>query len=78
MAQKVLVIVPKIRNTYPNQRAQAHYTWRQQMNTATQTVEIDLNDAAFLAVLVTQYIAKGNNTDHLQKLVAHLTPKAGC
>jgi hypothetical protein len=51
------------------------------MNTTTYTVptvEIDLNDAAFLAALVTQYIAKGNNTDHLQKLVVHLTPKAGC
>jgi hypothetical protein len=42
------------------------------------SVTVTPNDAAFLAVLVTQYIAKGNNTDHLQKLVAHLTPKAGC
>lgn len=41
-------------------------------------VTLDLNDAGFLAVLVTQYIAKGNNTDHLQDLVARLTPKAGC
>ena len=48
------------------------------MITTSQTVEIDLNDAAFLAALVTQYIAKGNNTDHLQKLLVHLTPKAGC
>jgi hypothetical protein len=48
------------------------------MNTATPTVTIDLNDAAFLAALVTQYIAKGNNTDHLQQLVVNLTPKAGC
>ena len=42
------------------------------------TVVIDLNDAAFLAVLLTQYIAKGNNTDHLHGLVTQLTPKAGC
>ena len=41
-------------------------------------VTIEINDAAFLAVLVTQYIAKGNNTDHLHGLVAQLTPKAGC
>ena len=41
-------------------------------------VTLDFNDAAFLAVLVTQYIAKGNNTDHLHGLVAQLTPKAGC
>jgi hypothetical protein len=45
---------------------------------AVPTIEITMNDAAFLAALVTQYIAKGNNTDHLQKLVKHLTPKAGC
>jgi hypothetical protein len=43
------------------------------------TVEIDLNDAAFLAVLVTQYIAKQTGyMDHLQQLVVRLTPKAGC
>lgn len=42
------------------------------------SVTVTPNDAAFLAVLVTQYIAKGNNTDHLQQLVAHLTQKAGC
>jgi hypothetical protein len=48
------------------------------MNTQIDTVEIDLNDAAFLAALVTKYIAAGNNTDHLQKLVVRLTPKAGC
>jgi hypothetical protein len=41
------------------------------------TISIDMNDAAFLALLVTQYIAKGNNTDHLHALVARLTPKAG-
>jgi len=46
--------------------------------TTNATVTLDLNDAGFLAVLVTQYIAKGNNTDHLQDLVARLTPKAGC
>ena len=48
------------------------------MNVTVSTVEVDLNDAAFLAALVTQYIAKGNNTDHLQQLVVRLTPKAGC
>jgi hypothetical protein len=42
------------------------------------TISIDLNDAGFLAVLVTQYIAKGNNTDHLHELLTRLTPKAGC
>jgi hypothetical protein len=42
------------------------------------SVTVTPNDAAFLAVLVTQYIAKGNDTDHLQQLVAHLTQKAGC
>lgn len=41
------------------------------------TVTIDMNDAAFLAVLVTQYIAKGNDTDHLQSLVVRLTPNVG-
>lgn len=64
--------------TWGIQGAQVPQQKGKTMNTATPTVEIDLNDAAFLAVLVTQYIAKGNNTDHLQKLVAHLTPKAGC
>jgi hypothetical protein len=44
----------------------------------TNAVTLDYNDAAFLAVLVTQYIAKGNNTEHLQQLVARLTTKAGC
>ena len=49
------------------------------MTTQTQNgVTLDYNDAAFLAVLVTQYVAKGNNTEHLQKLIAQLTPKAGC
>jgi hypothetical protein len=46
--------------------------------TTNATVTLDLNDAKFLSVLVTQYIAKGNNTEHLQDLVARLTPKAGC
>ena len=41
-------------------------------------VKIDNNDAAFLGMLVNQYIAKGNNTDHLHQLLAKLTPKAGC
>jgi len=57
-------------------------TRRQKMAISTTyevpTVSIDINDAAFLAVLVTQYIAKGNNTDHLHQLVTRLTPKAGC
>jgi len=48
------------------------------MNTQIETVQVDLNDAAFLAALVTKYIAAGNNTDHLQELVVRLTPKAGC
>jgi hypothetical protein len=48
-------------------------------NAQNQTsVTLDLNDAKFLSVLVTQYIAKGNDTEHLQDLVARLTPKAGC
>lgn len=42
------------------------------------TVSIDMNDAGFLAILLTQYIAKGNDTDHLQALLVRLTPKAGC
>jgi hypothetical protein len=46
--------------------------------TTNTTVTLDLNDAKFLSVLVTQYIAKGNDTAHLQDLVARLTPKAGC
>jgi hypothetical protein len=51
------------------------------MSQATQTpitVELDQNDSMFLAVLVTQYIARNHSTDHLQQLVTRLTPKAGC
>lgn len=36
-------------------------------NRAAQVV-LDVNDAEFLAILVTQYMAKGNNTDHLVQL----------
>ena len=46
--------------------------------TTNATVTLDLNDAKFLSVLVTQYIAKGNNTDHLQNLVTRLTPEVSC
>lgn len=43
----------------------------------TMGVRVDYNDAAFLGMLVTEYIAKGNNTDHLHQLLAKLTAKAG-
>ena len=46
--------------------------------TTNATVTLDLNDAKFLSVLVTQYIAKGNDTEHLQNLVTRLTPAVSC
>ena len=66
-----------------NGETNPHQTKGKKMTTNLETVTkigvtIEINDAAFLAVLVTQYIAKGNNTDHLHGLVAQLTPKAGC
>ena len=46
--------------------------------TTNANVTLDLNDAKFLSVLVTQYIAKGNDTEHLQNLVTRLTPAVSC
>ena len=58
--------------------AKAHFKAQDESTVTKIGVTIEINDAAFLAVLLTQYIAKGNNTDHLHGLVAQLTPKAGC
>lgn len=48
------------------------------------TVEIDLNDSAFLAELVKSYLDKNSyrmydeGVNHLTNLVKQLTPQAGC
>lgn len=41
------------------------------------SITITPSDATFLAALVNQYIARGNDTEHLRQLVAQLTPKVG-
>jgi hypothetical protein len=53
------------------------------MSQATQTqatVEINLNDASFLAIVLTQWIEKSEitPTPHMAELVAKLQVKAGC